>query len=35
MCEKMSRQELMNQIENYIPYNEQEEKDKALILELD
>ncbi|RGO24724.1 NUDIX domain-containing protein [Dorea sp. OM02-2LB] len=29
----MSRQELMNQIENYIPYNEQEEKDKALILE--
>ena len=33
MCEKMSRQELMNQIENYIPYNEQEEKDKALILE--
>ena len=33
MCEKMSRQELMNQIDNYIPYNEQEEKDKALILE--
>ena len=33
MCEKMSRHELMNQIENYIPYNEQEEKDKALILE--
>lgn len=33
MSHKMSRQELMNQIENYIPYNEQEEKDKALILE--
>nr|WP_288556726.1 NUDIX hydrolase [uncultured Mediterraneibacter sp.] len=33
MCEKMSRQKLRNQIENYIPYNEQEEKDKALILE--
>ena len=33
MCEKTSRQKLRNQIENYIPYNEQEEKDKALILE--
>ena len=33
MCERMSRQELMDQIENYIPYNEQEEKDKALILD--
>lgn len=31
MSEKMSRQELMDQIENYNPYNEQEEKDKALI----
>ena len=29
----MNRQELINQIENYIPFNEQEEKDKVLIAE--
>lgn len=29
----MDRQELINQIENYIPFNEQEEKDKVLIAE--
>ena len=28
----MSRQELMEQIANYIPYNEQEEMDQPLIL---
>ncbi|MDD5804395.1 NUDIX hydrolase [Blautia sp. HCP3S3_H10_1] len=29
----MDRQELINQIGNYIPFNEQEEKDKVLIAE--
>lgn len=32
MSHKMSRQELMEQIANYIPYNEQEERDQNLIL---
>lgn len=28
----MNRQELLNQIEHYTPFNEQEETDKQLIL---
>ena len=28
----MNRQELLNQIEHYTPFNEQEEMDKQLIL---
>ena len=28
----MNRQELVSQIKRYVPYNEQEEADKALIL---